>query len=126
MNAEKSRRLSRFRYDILLISLLLVLSLTILLAVSLTRKEGARVEVLLDGELLAEYSLFEEGEYELNGGTNVLVINGGEAYLTYADCPDRTCINTGKIRFVGESIICLPNKLAITVKGEGDGVDLVS
>ena len=115
------------RYDILLISVLLCLSLIIGLVVFLTRREGAYVVIEINGKETAKYSLSIDGEYSVNGGTNILVVKDGEAYLTYADCPDKTCVKTGKIKHVGESIICLPNRVAITIKGNTeDGVDIVS
>lgn len=115
------------RYDILLISVLLCLSLIIGLVVFLTRREGAYVVIEINGKETAKYSLSIDGEYSINGGTNILVVKDGEAYLTYADCPDKTCVKTGKIKHVGESIICLPNRVAITIKGNTeDGVDIVS
>lgn len=115
------------RYDILLISVLLCLSLIIGLVVLLTRREGAYVVIEINGKETAKYSLSIDGEYSVNGGTNILVVKDGEAYLTYADCPDKTCVKTGKIKHVGESIICLPNRVAITIKGNTeDGVDIVS
>ena len=117
----------RFRYDILLISVLLCLSLILGAVILLTRKEGKTVKVEIDGKKVAEYSLDSSGEYSLNGGTNILKISNGEAYLTHANCPDKTCVKTGKIKYVGESIICLPNKLSIVIQGNAsDGVDLVS
>jgi len=113
----------RLRYDILLICVLLFVSLAAVGITLLTRGEGASVIVEINGEKAAEYSLASEGEFALNGGTNILVIKNGEAYLTYADCPDKVCVHTGKIKYVGQSIVCLPNRLSVTVIGDG-GVDL--
>ena len=125
-NTQEKRRIGRA--EILFIAGLLLASLALLLVLTLTRREGAVAEVELDGETVARYALDEDGEYVLNGGTNILVIEGGEAYLTYADCPDLVCVRTGRIRYVGESIVCLPNRLSIVIRGEDadGGVDLVS
>ena len=112
--------------ELVMIAVLLLLSLVLVLTLALTRREGGVAVVEIDGVEIASYALAVDGEYSLNGGTNILVIEDGCAYLTYADCPDRTCVRTGKIRYVGESIVCLPNRLSVTVRGDGDGVDLVS
>ena len=117
--------LYKHRVDIIVIASLLLLSLIVLLTVNLTRKEGALVRVEINGDIIGEYPLNSDGEYYLNGGTNTLTVKGGAAYMSYSDCPDHTCERTGKIRFVGETIICLPNKVAVTIVGDG-GVDLVS
>ena len=113
----------RLRYDILLICVLLFVSLAAVGITLLTSAEGASVMVEINGEKVAEYSLASEGEFALNGGTNILVIKNGEAYLIYADCPDKVCVHTGKIKYVGQSIVCLPNRLSVTVIGDS-GVDL--
>lgn len=124
-NAQEKKRTPRA--ELLFIAGLLLLSLALVLILTLTRREGAYAEVEIDGEVVARYALHADGEYVLNGGTNVLVIEGGEAYLTYADCPDLVCVKTGRVRYVGESIVCLPNRLSVVIRGEdAGGVDLVS
>ena len=117
----------KYRLDVIVISAILFLSLVLLLIVTLSKEKGATVVVEIDGTTVATYSLDESGEYSLNGGTNILVIEDGKAYLNYSNCPDHTCEKTGKIQYVGQSIICLPNKITITIQGEAEGgVDFVS
>ena len=114
--------------DIILIGSILLIAALSLLAVFLTQEAGAGVSVKVDGVEVARYSLNIDGEYPLNGGTNILVIKNGQAYLKDANCPDKLCVNQGKISKSGQTITCLPNKLTVTVYGAGadDGVDLVS
>ena len=89
-------------------------------------EEGAGVIVRVDGVEMARYSLSDSGKYELNGGTNILVIEDGVAYMLEADCPDHICVSQGKVRYAGQCITCLPNKLTVTVYGTDEGVELVS
>ncbi len=112
--------------DLILIAGVLLAALALLLVFELTRKEGARVVVKVDGTEVAEYSLTENGTYELNGGTNILRIEDGKAYLCEADCPDHLCVKQGKVHRTGEVITCLPNKLTVTVYGAEESVELVS
>ena len=118
----------KYRSDIIFISAIVLLAITVLLVATITRKEGAVAVVEIDGSVVGEYPLDQNGTFSLNGGTNVLVIENGMAYLNYSNCPDHTCELTGKIHYVGETIVCLPNKLSVTVRGNVDngGVDLVS
>lgn len=122
----------KHRLSIIVVASLLLLSLTALIIFSLTRVEGAdvptaAVEITVDGEIVATYSLFDDGTYVLNGGTNAIVIEGARVYMIHSECPDHTCERTGKIKYVGQSIICLPNKLSVTIVGESeDAVDFVS
>ena len=113
------------RYMILIASILAI-ALVLLLVVQLTREEGAYVLVRVDGQETGRFSLSENGTYELNGGTNILRIENGVAYLTDANCPDQLCVHQGKISMTGQVITCLPNKLTVSVYGTEESVDLVS
>ena len=112
--------------DIILIASILIVAIAFFLIVELTKEEGAGVIVKVDGVKVAEYSLSKNGTYPLNGGTNILVIENGKAYLTDANCPDKLCVHQGKISRTGETITCLPNKLTVTVFGAEESVDLIS
>ena len=120
--------IKKHRIDIIVISSFLLLSLVMLGVTQLTQEEGSIVQVTVDGEVVGEYSLLRDGTYPLNGGTNTLTIQNGEAYMSYSNCPDHVCENTGKIKHVGQTIICLPNRLTITIVGKitDDAVDFVS
>ena len=106
--------------DIILICILLVLALSVFLVVELTRREGAYVVVSIDGGEVCRYSLSEDGEFTLNGGTNTLVISGGKAYISEADCPDGLCVSQGKISRTGQTVVCLPNRVMLRIVGAED------
>ena len=112
--------------DIILIASILIVAIAFFLIVELTKEEGAGVTVKVDGVKVAEYSLSKNGTYPLNGGTNILVIENGKAYLSDANCPDKLCVHQGKISMTGETITCLPNKLTVSVFGAEQSVDLIS
>ena len=120
--------MKKYRIDAIVIASLLLLSSLVLLVVFLTRQEGERVTVTVDRVTVGEYPLDVNGVYELCNGKNVLTVEDGRAYMSYSSCPDHLCENTGKIKYVGEQIVCLPNKVMVTVIGEddGSGVDFVS
>ena len=128
MEENKSESiLKKYKSDIIVISVIVILALLFLLVYEATKKEGAFVEVTQGGEVIGKYSLLTDGVYTLNGGTNELTIKDGTAFMSYSDCPDHTCENTGKLRHVGQTIICLPNDLSATVVGVADDyVDFVS
>ena len=127
MNNEERVGLKKYRADIIVIAVLLSVSVLALLFSNLLRKEGAYLQVEIDGTVSASYPLFENAVYSLNGGTNELTVKDGVAYMTYSDCPDHTCENTGRVKYVGQTIVCLPNRVSITVVGTSDSsVDFVS
>lgn len=89
-------------------------------------KEEAYAEVRVDGELYGSYSLEEEQVIDING-TNRLVIKENTADMVWADCPDKLCVHQKAISRNGESIICLPNKIVVTiVSGEEPELDAVT
>ena len=45
------------------------------------------------------------------------VISEGRAHMEEADCPDKSCTRMKEIRFEGESIICLPNRVVLKITG---------
>lgn len=110
--------------DVILIASVILVSLSVLLIVNLGREPGSFVRVTVKGETVAEYPLSVECEYVLNGGTNILVVEDGKAYLRYSECPDKTCVYGNgvygnKISMSGERIDCLPNFVRIEIVGDG-------
>lgn len=85
------------------------------------RKTGLEVEITVDGALYGTYSLEEDQRIpiETDGNTtNVLVIEDGRADMIQADCPDKLCVHQAAVSHVGETIVCLPNRVVVTVRGE--------
>ena len=70
------------KIDIIVIVSLLLVSLIAVIALLLTRRSGESVVVEVNGEYVATYSLLEDGMYSLNNGTNMLIIEGGKAYMS--------------------------------------------
>lgn len=117
------------KWDILLILAVLVIAAGIWLFTTIIRTEGAFAVVTVDGKEYGRYALSEDLEKEIQTefGKNYLVISGGAAKVTEADCPDRLCVNQREIRYNNESIICLPHKLTVTIEGGREGsVDAVA
>lgn len=117
---------ARWKADLLLIGALLLAALLSFLALRLWRVEGAVAVVRVNGVEIERHALDEDGVFPLNGGSNLLVIRDGEAAVVEADCPDLLCVRQGKIRYRGQTIICLPNRLSVTIEGgEESGLDAV-
>ena len=108
--------------------LILIVSLLVVLAIAgacllLFQKEGTMIRVTVDGEEYGTYPLSEDAEVEIRTGKNGeqlnrLVIKDGVAYVETATCPDGICAAHKPISHDGESIICLPHKLSVEVRGE--------
>ena len=105
--------------DLILAAIVIVLAALLWFGVRLTQREGAYVVVTVDGELFGQYPLDTNTEVRIGDEDkyNLLVIKDGEAQFVKASCPDKLCVNQGKISFDGQSIICLPNKAVAEIKG---------
>ena len=79
------------------------------------------------GKITAVYSLAEDRVISSEEG-NCFEIRGGEVRMISADCPDGTCLKMGPIRRSGETIVCLPHRLSLTIEDEDGsaGADTVS
>ncbi len=90
--------------------------------------EGSYITITVDGKEYKTYSLLEEQTITIGEGetVNVIEIKGGKAYMTSASCPDQLCVNQNEIHYDKQSIICLPNKVVITVTSDEDSdTDLI-
>ncbi len=86
----------------------------------LNRKPPVMVEVTVDGRLVEELDISQDTRLEIHGhkgGTNTLVIEDGRVYVSEASCPDKLCMNQGKIGQSGEMIVCLPNLMIAKIVG---------
>lgn len=107
--------------DIIFVMGVLAVSLLIWLAFRyINGSSGDSVAVVRNGQEEGRYSLLEDNVYIISGetGYNLLMISGGEAFITDADCPDGLCMKQKAISRKGESIICLPHKLVIQVEAK--------
>lgn len=114
------------RNDRLLFVCVIAIAIVLMLVRNVFQKSGTSITVSVDGQVYGTYSLFEERMITLSEGKNQIVIKDGYVYMEYAECPDKLCIKQGAIQNQGESIICLPNKVIVTVNGsekqEYDGI----
>ena len=111
--------LKTHRNDAILVAVLLVLGGALALYLHLTRQTGGYVSVQIDGVAVMELPLSEDAQVVLGEGThtNLLVIRNGTAQVIEATCLDQICVRQGAVQFAGESIVCLPHKLVVTVEG---------
>ena len=119
-------RRKRLLMDVLLIAVLLALTGILYFQYGKTDEAGTWAVVRVDGREVARYAMDQNGVYPLNGGTNVLAIDKGEAWIQEADCPDHVCMLMGKISMSGQVITCLPNRLTVTVEGGEQLVDMIT
>lgn len=107
------------RNDLILISICLFLAVLLLLVMNFTRKEGGYATVVVNGVETASYPLDKDVAITLSNdetnGYNLLVIDGGFASIIEANCPDKLCVRQRKIKYNGQTLVCLPNKTTIKI-----------
>lgn len=79
--------------------------------------------ITLDGAQVAQYRLDQ-----LTGPVNLTVDQApypltieaepGRIRIAHSDCPSQDCVHTGWVSRPGQQIICLPNRLVISLSGE--------
>lgn len=117
------------RNDWIFIGSLTVVCLGIILLFQLFFHEpGSIVVVTRDGEIYGTYRLSENQTINITDAdgnvTNVLMIADGKAYMSEADCPDKLCLYQNAISAENENIVCLPNRIVVTVTASDDeGMD---
>ncbi|GHV69607.1 hypothetical protein AGMMS49928_12450 [Spirochaetia bacterium] len=58
-------------------------------------------------------------------GETVVELHDGNARVLSSPCANQTCVSAGTIRRPGQWLVCLPNKVFVSISGSGieDGVD---
>ena len=113
---EEKQNLQIWKNDWILIVVLLVAAVAAYFGIRFYQKANTKeavAVVTVDG---VEY-----------GSYNVLTIKDGYADMTEASCPDQICVNHSKISRKNETIVCLPDKVVVTIEnGEKEDIDLLT
>ena len=138
--------------DIILFIVLVVIGIAASAILSMSHADagaGAKVVIESGGSLYARYPLSEDrvvvvpapkqssvdapaadpdspasGQYDYY---NVVEIRDGTVSVTEASCKNQVCVKHSAISKTGESIVCLPNRLVVSIEGNGgDGYDTVT
>ncbi len=104
--------------DWIILSILVFIGILMSLFIYMPRQQdGSYVEIRIDGIVSATYSLTESRQETIQTpwGRNTINIHNGKVSITDADCHDGVCIATKSICKHGESIVCLPHRLVLSV-----------
>ena len=81
-------------------------------------QNGAEIVVSVGGAEVEHLPLAPaERSYTNRGYTVHLVVDNSGAWIDDADCPTQDCVRTGKIARAGQSVVCLPARIVVTIEG---------
>ena len=114
--------------DIVLLILIVVLGLIISFGPLAKEAGGTDVKITLNGEVYGIYSLFEDQTIEIKSDdhTNIIVIEDGTVRMESSSCKNQICVDHGRISLIGDSIVCLPNRVVVEIQGKGGEADVIS
>lgn len=110
---------------------IIALACGIWIRLALMQTEQTYGEILVDGELYQQIKLGgrEQEIIVLQGLVSevTIEIDGDRMRFISSECFDHTCERTGWISRVGQTAVCLPNRVMLRITGNNtDGVDAVA
>lgn len=89
------------------------------------------ISATVNGKEIVRFKMnesFETRQYPIRTqyGFNLLEISNKGVRVLEASCPDKLDVKQGYIKNVGEQIICLPNRLIVSIYSEKSELDFIS
>ena len=106
--------------DKALIGLLTLFSLVSLGLFYRGKRPGQAVIISVEGKEILRKELSENKSFDVHGvkGSMTLSIEHGSIRVIASSCSQSLCVRQGRIRETGQLIVCVPNKLTLTIDGE--------
>lgn len=113
------------KLDYVVIIGLLVISLlssgAILYSSARNKYQSQYIEISVKGELYKKISFNGSTEeiidVKTDLGENIIKISKGKVQILDADCPDKVCVKDGYIGKPGQTLVCLPHRVVVEIKG---------
>ena len=88
-------------------------------------------QIVLDQEVVTELplsALTGAVSFDVPGAAYPITVEAeqGRVRVSHSACPSQDCVHTGWVSRSGGQIICLPNRLVVTVTGGGADADAVT
>ena len=118
------------KYDIIAIICVAVIVIISYITVNLLRNDEAdTVVIYVDGKIEKKLDLNKNQEYKVNvdNGYNIIRIKDKKVRIKESDCSNQTCVNMGIISKDGQTLICLPHKVEVTIVSDDKSeVDVIA
>lgn len=115
--------MAKHKKDIIIIgaALLAALALYLILQLGFGGGEATTVVATVDGKVALRRPLAMNATYEVpngDGRVNIICVENGEVYMKEANCRDGLCIRQGRMKNTAKTIVCLPNKVVVSLEGD--------
>ena len=89
---------------------------------------GDLVVVKVNGEIYGKYSLTKDRIITVNrdGHMNKITIKGGKVQVSKSNCKNQVCVKQGFISSTHQSIVCIPNRVVVSIEGKDGEYDVIS
>ena len=118
------------KYDIIAIICVAVIVIISYITVNLLRNDEAdTVVIYVDGKIEKKLDLNKNQEYkvDVDNGYNIVRIKDKKVRIKESDCGNQTCVNMGTISKDGQTLICLPHKVEVTIVSDDKSeVDVIA
>ena len=126
---KRSPKLKPTKWDALVVLAVLLLALGLAAGPYFAARSAGELTVIaIDGETVERCALsnYEGGTYESRGYTLTVAVENGAVRVSESDCPNQDCVHSGAISRAGQSIVCLPARVAVTLEGAASDYDLIA
>ncbi|MBQ7400228.1 MAG: NusG domain II-containing protein [Clostridia bacterium] len=116
-----------YRNDLILNLIIILICIAVPITLSVTSHDEDKTAIIsVDGVVAREIPLTRNEDVCFEGV--FITVNDGKASVTNADCPDGLCMKMKEAKNVGDSIICVPNKVSVRIVGhtDGEGADVIA
>lgn len=110
--------------DLLIIGVFLLIALVVFLPSLFGKNKTLTAVITADGETVTEIKLTDSTKEEITVNNTIIKIDGKSVSFVESNCPDKTCIRTGKLDSSGDSSACVPNRVSVYIKGEKTQSDI--
>lgn len=105
-----------------------ILAIALSFSFAFQKNNGRNYLTVSNGESTFVYPMENDITFSVPGknGATVIGIEKGYAFFIDSQCPNKTCITSGKISLPGEWISCLPNGVFAKIECKNSRLDAVT
>ncbi len=125
----RSRQIFKTK-DVILLTALLIVAIVSFFIIHSKPNENLEAVIVKDNQTYKIINLNEvEQPYQINidGSIPVIIsVEKNSIYFKNSECPDKICVNTGRLSKAGDIAVCLPAKVSIELRGNQKEFDSIT